>query len=327
MWPVYKSPINLDRFSTFLARHPDRSFANYIQTGLLSGFRIGYSSNRSQLRSRHSNHPSALSHEAVIDERIANELTAGRLLGPIPNHLQSSIHTSPLGLVPKAHQENRWRMICDLSSPTGASVNDGIPADLCSLQYATVDNAVEIIRRLGRDTQLVKLDIKDAYRIVPVHPADYHLLGIQWRGHTFVDRALPFGLRSAPKIFNAVADAIAWSLACEGIHHLLHYLDDFLLLGAPHTTQGHESLSAALQLLDRLGIPVASHKTEGPCTSLTFLGIVVDTGAFELRLPDEKLTRLQASLLSWTRKRTCTRKELESLVGHLSHAATVVAQG
>ena len=182
----------------------------------MSGFRIGYSSNRSQLLSRHVNHPSALANEAVIDERIANELAAGRFLGPIPNHLLSSIHTSPLGLVPKAHQANKWCLICDLSSPNGASVNDGI---LCSLQYATVDNAVEIIRSLGKGTQLVKPDIKDAYRIVPVHPADYHLLGIQWRGRTYIDRALPFGLRSALKIFNAVADCIAWALACEGIQH------------------------------------------------------------------------------------------------------------
>ena len=58
----------------------------------------------------------------------------------------------------------------------------------------------------------MKLDIKDAYRIVPVHLDDYHLLGIKWKGSTYVDRALPFGLRSAPKIFNAIADVIAWVL-------------------------------------------------------------------------------------------------------------------
>lgn len=183
-WPVYKSPINIDGLVPFLTRHPDKSFAIYIQTGLTSGFRIGYSNGRSQLRSRQSNHPSALANESVIDERIATELAAGRLLVPIPEQLQLSIHTSPLGLVPKAHQVNAWRMICDLSSPIGASVNDEILPELCSLQYATVDDAVGIIHQLGRGTQLVKLDIKDAYRIVPVHPADYHLLGIRWKGHT-----------------------------------------------------------------------------------------------------------------------------------------------
>ena len=51
-----------------------------------------------------------------------------------------------------------------------------------------------------------------AYRNIPVHPGDRHLLGIQWQGKTFVDTCLPFGLRSAPKLFNAVADALEWMI-------------------------------------------------------------------------------------------------------------------
>ena len=68
---------------------------------------------------------------------------------------------------------------------------------------------------------LVKSDLKDAYRIVPVHPDDYHLLGIAWDECVYVDRALPFGLCSAPKIFSAVADFIAWVLHQQGIPHQL----------------------------------------------------------------------------------------------------------
>ena len=85
------------------------------------------------------------------------------------------------------------------------------------------------MRALGQGTQLVKIDLKDAYRIVPVHSDDYHLLGITWDGETFIDRALPFGLRSAPKIFSVVADFIAWVLHNHNIAHQLHYLGDFLL--------------------------------------------------------------------------------------------------
>ena len=124
-------------------------------------------------------------------------------------------------------------MIVDLSAPKGWSVNDGISTSLCSLQYASVDNAVDILMRLGRSTELVKLDFSNAYRIVPVHPDDQSLLGISWQGNTYIDRALPFGLSSAPKIFNAVADFLAWVLYCEGVSTLIHYRDDFLLFGPP----------------------------------------------------------------------------------------------
>ena len=326
-WPTYQTPIKLDLIAPFLSSHPDQTFASYIHMVLLTGFRIGYNCDRAQLRSRKANHPSALQNKRVVDERIAAELTAGRLLGPIPPHLLPLVHTSPLGLVPKAHQSNKWRMICDLSSPTGHSVNDGISPDLCSLHYARVDDAVDIIRRLGQGTQLVKLDIKDAYRMVPVHPADYHLLGIEWRGNTYIDRALPFGLCSAPKIFNAVADFIAWVLACHGVKCQLHYLDDFLLLATPNSQQEHDFLAIALQTLARLGIPVATQKTEGLTTMLIFLGILLDTYNFELRLPAEKLTRLQHTIRQWVPRHTCTKQELESLLGHLSHAATVIPQG
>lgn len=174
---------------------------------------------------------------------------------------------------------------------------------------------------------MVKMDLANAYRIVPVHPEDQPLLGICLQGNTYLDRALPFGLRSAPKIFNAVADFIAWVLHCEGIPFLIHYLDDFLFFDPPgsHTTATVRPL--AEWLFNCMGAPIAQHKTEGPTTSLTFLGIVIDTNLFQLRLPQEKVDRLKDMLLRWRSRKACTKKELESLLGHLSHAATVIRPG
>ena len=97
--------------------------------------------------------------------------------------------------------------------------------------------AIEHILRLGTGTQLVKLDMKDAYCIVPLHPQDHHLLEISW------ERTLPFGLRSALKIFSVVTDMIAWALQCAGVQHQLHYLDDFLFMGAPAWYEGSSQTS------------------------------------------------------------------------------------
>ena len=44
---------------------------------------------------------------------------------------------------------------------------------------------------------------------------------------------LPFGLRSAPKIFTAIADALEWALTQRGVARVYHYLDDFITLGEP----------------------------------------------------------------------------------------------
>ena len=186
---------------------------------------------------------------------------------------------------------------------------------------------MSLIQQLGPGTELVKIDLKSAYRIVPVHPDDHTLLGIRWNNAVYVDRALPFGLHSAPKLFSAVADALAWSLFRNGVWLQLHYLDDFLFFGAPRTTEASDELTTVLRVFNTLVVPIAASKTEGPSTSVTFLGVLLDTRRMELRLPPTKLTRLQALLATWVGRESGRRKELESFLGHLSHAASVVRPG
>ena len=65
---------------------------------------------------------------------------------------------------------------------------------------------------VGRGSMLAKIDITQAYRNVPVHPKDGLLLGMYWNETVYVDAALPFGLRSAPLIFSALADAVLWGV-------------------------------------------------------------------------------------------------------------------
>ena len=75
---------------------------------------------------------------------------------------------------------DKWRLIVDLLHPKSYSVNDGIPKSLCGLPYITVDTAINKIRELGPNTLMAKVDIKSAFRLLPVHPADRHLLAMEW---------------------------------------------------------------------------------------------------------------------------------------------------
>ena len=120
---------------------------------------------------------------------------------------------------------------------------------------------------------------------------------------------------------------MVWALHLAGIEHLIHYLDDFLFLVAPQTNEGTRIHLLALNVFARLSVPIALHKTEGPAFIITFLGICIDTIAGELRLPLDKLQCLQGLIEAWTKKKTSTKKELESFLGHLCHAATVVHPG
>ena len=186
----------------------------------------------------------------------------------------------------------------DLSHPMDRSVNDGISRERCSVTYASVDDAVRLITILGRGTLILKIDLKNAYRIVLVHPDNRHLLGIHWQGETYIDQALPFGLHSAPLLFTAVADAVSWALIQAGTPPLIHYLDDFLFFLPATEWQSDQALHRILGTLNSMGVPVAMQKVEGPATSITFLGILIDTVRFELRLPPEKVSFIQGIVRS-----------------------------
>ena len=77
---------------------------------------------------------------------------------------------------------------------------------------------------------MAKTALKSAFRLIPIHPDDWDLLGIHWNNQYYVDLYLPFGLRSAPFLFNQLSDALEWVLKHNyGLKHVLHILDDFFI--------------------------------------------------------------------------------------------------
>ena len=174
--------------------HLGRQYVKYILQGLLVGFRIGFSHSLHRLGQRGHNHPSSSTNMDVVSNKVRAKVQAARLLGPLPSEVVKCVHVSPIGLVPKGHNTARWQMIVNVSSPGPNSVNHGIPEDQCSLRYASTDVALRLIRSLGAGCQLLKMNLKDAYRVVPIHLDDQYLLGISWEGGVFVNRSLPFGL-------------------------------------------------------------------------------------------------------------------------------------
>ena len=236
------------------------------------------------------------------------------------------IHTSPLGVIRKKNKPSKWRLIVDLSSPAGFSINDGILQEHSSLRYTSLDHLASLVNSVGRGTLLVKAGIKEAYRMIPIHPHDQYLLGVQWNGHYYIDRMLPFGLCSAPKIFSAVADGLQWILTQYGITHLLHYLDDFISV-AVSMNQAMKQKYTLVSIFQCLGVPLEQSKLVGPSTCLTFLGIQVDTEALLLRLPKEKLEQPKQELSHCILRKTITKRELQSLTGLLQFATKVIRPG
>ena len=295
--------------------------------GIRHGFKLGFCHTQ-PLKPAKKNKPSAVQHAAVIDEYLANEVSRGRVAGPFNSPPLPNLQVSSFGVIPKRGQPGKWRLIVDLSSPEGSSVNDGINAEEFTLHYITVDQIIHLVSQFGRGALMAKFDVESAYRNVPVHPSDRYLLGMKWRNQYYVDLALPFGLHSAPFIFNSIADVVEWILVHSyHIPALLHYLDDFITAGPPESPQCAHNLAIALAVCKQLGLPLHSEKCVGPATVLVVLGIELDSVNQIARLPADKLSALKDMIRLWLPRRCCNRRELESLIGHLHHAAKVVWPG
>lgn len=128
-------------------------------------------------------------------------------------------------------------------------------------------------------------------------------------------------------IFNAVADALAFIIKQKGVEWLDHYLDDFVVLGPPKSDKCRSDLKVALETCGELCMPVAEEKTMGPATVLPLLGIELDSELLQLRLPPGKLEKLKQLVEAWRKRKGCSKRELQSLAGHLNHACKVVRPG
>ena len=69
---------------------------------------------------------------------------------------------------------------------------------------------------------------------------------------------------------------------------------------------------------------MASEKTIGPTTLLTYLGLQIDTNEMLVKIPDEKLNKLKQALCDLLGKKKTTLKELQSLTGLLSFCSRAI---
>lgn len=305
--------------------HPNRPFIQYIKDGLVSGFRFNFSGKRTTMIQE--NLKSLNVEPSALINYINSEISIGRMCGPfaIDNPPCSNFQVNPCGLVEKKNTNPKaYRIISHLSSPLGTSINDGIDRIEFTTKYENINHAIGWITQYGRGCLLSKIDIQDAYRILPVHPVDQVLQGLQYEGKLYFDKALAFGNRASGGIFCRFADIITWIAVQQGIKSIIHYVDDFLIISKLGAQQ---EMDQFLRILKVLNVPYKQSKLEGPCTALTFLGIHINTNTFSASIPEPKKIKIIEMLKEWQNKKWCHKKDLQSLVGSLIWLCQTIPQG
>ncbi|KAK3094320.1 hypothetical protein FSP39_000299 [Pinctada imbricata] len=297
----------------------------YLLNGFQFGFRIPYEGLR-KFRS-HKNLKSANENKLIIADTIQSEISKKRVEGPFYKPPFPNLQCSPLGLVPKK-ESGKFRMIHHLSFPEGGSINDGISHEHCAVKYQSLDDAVAQIKKFGVGALLAKTDIAEAFKNIPIHPDDFELLGFTFNEQFYFDKTLPFGLSFSCNLFEKFSTALHWILTSHFKNTgCVHVLDDYLFIGPPSSNNCQKDLHNFLSLCQDIGLPIKHEKTVLPTTTLTFLGLEIDTVKYEMRLPLDKLRNLRETLVGFQYRRKTTLRELQSLIGLLNFACTVVVPG
>ena len=291
--PSLSTPIDVLSLELELSSHPDRAFVTTLIHALKYGTCIGYNGPPKSRVSR--NLISAHQHPDVISANLQKEIKLGRVAGPFPSAPLPNFQCHPVGVVPKKHSSD-WCTIYHLSYPEGDSINYYIPKDPYSLQYVQVDNAIRILKALGPGAFMSKTDLKSPFHLIRIHPSDWNLVGIYWQSQYYVYLYLPFGLRSAPYIFNHLSDALEWILKHNyGLKNVIYILNYFFVAESTRL-DCFLSFSTLLKLFMSVKAPTVASKTIGPSQVIEFMGIVLDSVRMEARLPEDKLTRIKELL-------------------------------
>ena len=316
LW-VVESPLKQRwlAWAASLSTHLDKTFVTYVLRGIWNGFRIGWH-NDCPLTPAKRNSPSALQLAHVVEQYLSAEITANKVIGPFPLEVLPGLQISRIGVIPKGHIPGKWRLITDLSFPPGNSVNDGIDVTWCSLQYTSIEKVARAAQSLGKGALMAKVDIQSAYCLVLAHRSDC----VRWYDACYVNEMLPFGLRSAPKVFTAVAGALEWYLRQQGVSAVDHHLDDFITIGPPNSDVCQRNLRTISAVCESLGVPLAIDKTEGPTSCLTYLGIEIDTEAGILRLQQAAAGVTNRVLALCIPSRSPGRSFLRHIIALLQHA-------
>ena len=163
---------------------------------------------------------------------------------------------------------------------------------------------------------LCKIDLKDAYFCIPIHPSHRKYLSFRWEGEILQYRSLPFGLAAGPRLFTKMLKPVVAILRRTGVR-LVIYLDDMILLN--QTPEGLvKDRDSALHVLHNLGWLINWKKSVlNPTQKLEFLGFELDSIKMTVSLPPAKIENILKKCHIMLNSPKTTFHELASLIGTL----------
>jgi hypothetical protein len=290
----------------------------YVLDGIKNGFNI-VDSLELPVEINRRNYRSVLLNKSQAECRLVEEIDAGNY---VLSHTKPLV-VSALGAVPK--DVGDIRIIHDLSRPEGG-VNR--LAWETSVAFTSVDEATKLI---SQSSFLAKIDLKSAYRSIPISESCFQLTGLHWKFGPdqkityFFDSRLPFGASKSCVVFQTITDSICQMMKKKG-YTVLAYIDDLLCV-ADSEVECQAGLDVLCRLVLDLGLAINWKKVVAPSRKLVFLGILINCDDRSVSLPAEKVLALMKLISSWDSRKKVTKLEIQKMVGKLAWASRVIRGG
>ena len=171
---------------------------------------------------------------------------------------------------------------------------------------------------------LVKVDLKDGYFMVPVHPDHHPYLRFVLEGVTYQFTCLPFGLACTPWVFTKLMKTVVTLLRSWGFRMII-YIDDILVM-AESATLVRQHLEVLVHLLQCLSFLINFEKSVmSPTQELEFLGMVVNTNTLIVSLPADKIRQIRSEATRIFNMASLSACLLSHFLGKLNAATQAVA--
>lgn len=324
----YPSPVNMEALSPLLDIYPDKRAAKILRDGFTHGFRLSYRGER--VAREAPNLQSVIKNPERAMAKLEKEIELKRIAGPFADKPFENLIVSPIGLVPKS-VPGKFRLIHHLSFPPGDSINDNIAPEACAVKYASFDMAVQLVASVGKGALMAKADVQSAFRLLPLHPDDFQLLGIKLLDQYFVDKALPMGASCSPALFETFSTFLEWAIKrAAASDKVTHYMDDMFMVGIADESSPSSCarlVSCTDKVCDDLGVPLEPDKAVGPASKITYLGLEIDSVKQVVAVPQDKLKAIRGKVEGALALTTITLRELQSVIGSLSFICKAVPPG
>ena len=243
---------------------------------------------------------------------MAAEITALLSKGVIePTADHPRLCMSPIFLVPK--RSGNFRLILNLKR-----INHYIGS-----VHFRMETLASILPYLNPGDWTVSIDLKDAYHHVPIAAMSRDLLGFTFNGDVYRFKALPFGLKPAPRLFTRLVGCVAAFLRQRGLR-IFCYLDDWLLVAnSPALLRQH--LALLLHTVQALGFIINWDKSELiPTQCPNFLGATIDIPRQLARPSERRIATIAAAARLLSSRRQAPAKQWLQFLGYLSSLVDVL---